>query len=960
MCLNADQLDNKMSELEFRVRQDKPDLVCVNEVIPKNLRTDLHKEVYELQGFEMHHNLEKYEKVPNIRGSIIYVRSGLNWKPIELKDAPFEECLLAEVKLKGRDNLLCGNMYRRGESTNENNTKFLNTLENISKEKHSHKVIMGDPNLPKVHWDEEEGTVYGYCSSDNPKMYENRFLECIRDCYYFQHVTEPTRQRGSDTPSTLDLILSNEEHMVKNLQYQAPLGKSDHSVLLFDIICEEEKPPPVVKYVYQKGDYDKFNKIMSEFEWEEELTKHNGNVEEQWKVFRDKYYEAEKICVPQKKVFVNGQQVNRLTIKYDRATVLKMKKKTKLWSRKRRQLASEEESLQFNRLRNQISRLTKKSKKLIEKNIAMQAKTNPKAFYKYSQQKLKTRAGIPDLVKPGTEKNPVYISDDKGKAEAYLEYFGSVFTKEPDGDEMPEFEERQYAEALRDIEITPEIVLKKLKKLKKSKSPGPDSMHPRVLNEISASVSLPLSIIFNTSVSTMSLPQQWKHANISAIYKKGKRTLPSNYRPVSLTCIACKVLESIIRDSVIAHMNLNQLFSQKQFGFLSKRSTVLQLIRVLDIWTEILEQGGSLDVIYMDFMKAFDKVPHRRLVYKIEKYGIKGNVLGWINNFLSNRTQCVVLNGARSDTGDVTSGIPQGSVLGPILFVLYINDLPEVVDDLSFVFLFADDTKIFRHIKSIDDVNTLQSDIQSLLEWSDNWLLKFHPDKCIAMNIGKEFMINERSYSMDNTILKKSECEKDIGVHVDNNLNFKKHITACVSKANRILAIIYKTFDYIDVFIFKQIFKSLARPHQEYAAPVWSPHHEHLKTLIENVQRRATKKIPGFSELEYPERLRKLKMPTLAYRRQRGDMIQMFKLIKGFYDPTLPSIFEKNPRQSKGHSEKLNIKGATKDIRKYSFTVRAIKIWKSLPHSAIDAETIVQFESELGKHWQNQETLWQL
>ena len=147
-------------------------------------------------------------------------------------------------------------------------------------------------------------------------------------------------------------------------------------------------------------------------------------------------------------------------------------------------------------------------------------------------------------------------------------------------------------------------------------------------------------------------------------------------------------------------MTDNNLFSPFQFGFISGRSTVLQLLHVLKLWTDILDQGGSLDAIYCDFMKAFDKVPHKRLIYKVEKYGIKGNIIGWIESFLSNRTQCVSVNGHKSSSAPVTSGIPQGSVLGPILFVIYINDLPEVMSDGSIAFLFADDTKIFRQIKS--------------------------------------------------------------------------------------------------------------------------------------------------------------------------------------------------------------------------------------------------------------------
>ena len=257
---------------------------------------------------------------------------------------------------------------------------------------------------------------------------------------------------------------------------------------------------------------------------------------------------------------------------------------------------------------------------------------------------------------------------------------------------MPFFKKLNFEEELNNINITKEIVLKKLKKIKVNKSPGPDKLHPRVLREVSASIAEPLADIFATSIQTRQLPDEWKHAHVSVIFKKGKQNkkkpLPNSYKPVSLTCISCKLLESIIREHIIDHMSKNNSFSPRQFGFISGRSTTLQLLHVLQIWSEFLDQGGNLDIIYCDFMKAFDKVPHRRLLHEIKGCGIKGNILGWIDSFLSNRTQCVIINNTKSTSAPVTSRIPQGSVLGPILFVLYINDLLDVVDKKTAMYFY--------------------------------------------------------------------------------------------------------------------------------------------------------------------------------------------------------------------------------------------------------------------------------
>ena len=627
-------------------------------------------------------------------------------------------------------------------------------------------------------------------------------------------------------------------------------------------------------------------------------------------------------------------------------------------------MASEEEKLQYNRLRNQVSKLTKKIKKIKEKTIARNAKSNPKAFWKYALSKLKTRPAIPDIQIPSSNPDDInYTSNDDEKSDVFLQYFSSVFTEEPPGDELPHFDKRSFTKELDNIEITREMVLKKLQKIKVNKSPGPDAIHPRVLKELSDQLSIPLTIIFQTSLRTKELPSDWKHANVSAIFKKGVKTLPQNYRPVSLTCIICKIMESIIRDFVIDHMKANNLFSDRQFGFINGRSTVLQLLHVIDLWTEILDEGGDIDVIYCDFMKAFDKVPHKRLIHKVKNYGITDKVLGWVESFLSGRTQCVKINSSISKNAPVTSGIPQGSVLGPILFVIYINDMPEVVDKNSFVYLFADDTKVFRKIACNLDSKTLQIDIDALMEWSNKWLLKFHPDKCVYMGIGYKNSEVIEKYHMGDHSLKISKCEKDIGVHIDSKLEFDVHISKAINKANMMLGISRRTFQALDKTKFGFIFKGIVRPHLEYGAPVWSPHLIKYKTLIENVQRRATKFIPGLYDTPYPERLRILKLPTLAYRRIRGDMIQVYKIMcakpkEGGYDGTLPN-FLTSERSCKYNLKKKNPKNLQilrwkEPIRKFCFSLRTRNIWNSLPEEVVNSKSVKSFEIALDRHWQDQ------
>lgn len=356
-------------------------------------------------------------------------------------------------------------------------------------------------------------------------------------------------------------------------------------------------------------------------------------------------------------------------------------------------------------------------------------------------------------------------------------------------------------------------------------------------------------------------------------------------------------------------------------------------------------------------MKAFDKVPHKRLINKLSSYGLNQEIINWISAFLHNRKQRVCVNSETSSWRDVLSGIPQGSVLGPILFVLYINCLPAAATRGSKIYLFADDTKIYRKITSDSDCKELQQDIDSLYEWTDTSLLKFHPDKCKYMRIGpKHTSIPDHQYTLgpDKHPLEKTTSEKDIGVIFDSKLNFENHMNEKINKANSILAIIRRTFEYMDKHIFCTLYKSMVRPHLEYANQVWCPHLKKHIQSIENVQRRATKLVPGLKDLTYEDRLKALNLPTLAYRRMRGDAIEMYKILTGKYDQDVSNFINLNNQQiTRGHHLKIKKERPRTIQRKYSFVNRTTNIWNSLPEYIISAPSVNSFERRLDKFWIN-------
>ena len=513
-------------------------------------------------------------------------------------------------------------------------------------------------------------------------------------------------------------------------------------------------------------------------------------------------------------------------------------------------------------------------------------------------------------------------ANDQEKAEALNTFFASVFTKEPDA----EFDEmvlnKTILQPMDDIEISVEEVLEKLKKINVNKSSGPDEIHPRILYELRSELAYPLVKIFNLSIRSEELPGDWRSANITAIYKKGKKNVVSNYRPISLTCILCKVMESIIRDKIMKYFLENGLFSDRQFGFLKGRSTVVQLLQILDHWTELLETGGRIDVIYTDLEKAFDKVPHRRLLSKLKTYGIHTSVVKWIKAFLINRKQRVKVNDAMSDWEEVLSGIPQGSVLGPLLFIIYINDLVDDCENGANIYLFADDAKIYKHVFNLEDKEVLQQCVNKFIEWTDLWLVKVNVNKCKVMtfynhrsNVDAK---NDAIYLMRQSQLEGVDSIKDLGVTFDVNLKFTGHVNEKVNKAYGMLGIIKRNFGNMSRNCLVMLYKSMVRSHLEYANNVWNPVKKGDLENLEKVQKRFTKMIPDVAHLIYSERLKRLKLPTLVYRRTRGDMIEMYKLITGKYDSScMPGLKHYladvvlETRETRGHRFKLKQRHCT-------------------------------------------------
>ena len=517
------------------------------------------------------------------------------------------------------------------------------------------------------------------------------------------------------------------------------------------------------------------------------------------------------------------------------------------------------------------------------------------------------------------------VTTDADKAALFNQYFHSVFTTS--SSTLPDMGYPSI-DSLQLIDISETEVYNALISLDPNKALGIDGIGPKILKNCSESLFQPLCHLFNLSLSSSIIPIEWKIHRIIPIFKSGDRSSISNYRPISLLCNVSKVLEHIISNKIINH--ITTMISPNQFGFLQHRSTTQQLILFLSDIHNAMSNGHQADVIYLDFKKAFDSVPHTNLLIKLWTFRITGCLWEWFKSYLTNRQQCVCINDSTSKTLPVLSGVPQGSVLGPILFLIYVNDLPATVTNTKLL-LFADDAKLYKSIANPTDVLLLQEDLNLLNSWSINNLLNFNVNKCIFLSFNAKSLSN---YHIGTKQLSQSDSHRDLGVLQSSNLSWSQHY-------NHILANAYKSFNLLrrtlskhhSIQTKKKLYISLVRSRLIYSSQLWNPYLIKDIVILERIQRRATKFILNDYSSNYKSRLLNLNILPLMYQFDYYDILFFIKHIK--YPTDNFNIFNHvtfshGSTRSSSHS-KLHHKYSASNLLRNSYFCRLPKIWNSLP-----------------------------
>ena len=898
------------------------------------------KESYILQGY---HPAFRKDRADGISGGgvMLLVRDNLQvTECVELNSSPFAEAVWCFVNVSKSKRLLVGTCYRSPNSTQENNSNMIEMLMKTRSIRADGLLIMGDFNYASIDW--EEGVVNDAETSEAAK-----FFDATQDLFLYQHVLFPTRFREGYNPSLLDLIFSNEQHAVDDLLEGEPLGKSDHVSITWTYVYEdgtpERGPGPSLphKYNYRKGRFVAMGHSLSLVDWS---SLKEMSVEEAWLFFKETVTEHMKIHIPQIKP---AKKTTKAAPWWSSELTKEVKRKYKAWQDYSRSRSAEDFRSYANQ-RNKTTAKLREARSKYENHIIYTAKKEPKKLFQYVRSQQKTKAVVGPLL--DAEK---LTENDHQAAEVLHTFFQSVFVHE-DASSLPEFPDQVEENAtLDEVTIRLEDVIEELMTLNPNKSAGPDGIPTTVLRKCAKQLALPLQIIFQKTLSTCKLPQDWKLARITPIFKKGSRRSPGNYRPVSLTSQPCKILERMIKKQLIQHVELHNIITPHQHGFVQMKSCETNLLEAFDDWTRIMDEGQNLDIIYLDFKKAFDTVPHSRLLTKLSGYGIRGKTLSWIQEFLTDRYQQVVVGAASSTWGKVTSGVPQGSVLGPTLFTLYVNDLPSQV--CSSLKMFADDTKLYRRIRNPSDTQALQDDLTKLVKWSDKWLLKFNADKCTVMHCGhsnpkKVYLMKQEGEQIHE--LAETKIEKDLGVHVTNTLKPTTHCLRAANKAMVALKLMRMAFDRLKTSNFNQLYTTYVRPHLDFCVQAVGPYMRQDFSALEKVQRRATKLVRGLKFLPYPDRLRRLGLCSMEERVRRGDLISTFKILTGKVKLDATKFFEKARNQrTRGHHLKLKKKQVRGQARANFFSNRVITLWNKLPEEVVSAKTTNQFKSRLDRYW---------
>jgi hypothetical protein len=918
---------NKLVDFNHLIYSDCIDLVFVTETwlkpnVPNGLLDPDNK-------FE----IIRYDRPYRVGGGVgILVSKKLNFCEVTVDDSDLEiKCIDVTCDTKKYRFM---NVYRPPGHASDKvyyMTQLILCLTKLSSVKWP-VTIVGDLNCPDIDW--------RLLSAPRDGV-QNTFLDFLCEYGFFQMISQPTRINN-----IVDLVATTEPLLISDIAIEPPfVDSADHNTVYFTVTNSANVTTPQLvsndrQYDWSRADYVAMSDYIACIDWCSLLAV-NFTADSLWAAFCDILHSVIDMFVPAKTYCVSASH-GEPAKKYPAYIRRAMTSKCCLWRQHKLYPEDIDMHNSYRRVQFKCRQLirdfeVKKERKIIKAD-------NIGKFYKFVNKKLSCSSGVGALL----NKENILVTDDNAKANVLNEFFASVCTA--DNGSTPSVRHVVPPDVKLDsVNFTCDAILKAMMKMKSNTSSGPDGFPPVILKKLGSSLALPLSLIFTSFMSVGQVPSDWKNAIITPIYKKGLASDPSNYRPISLTSVFCKLMERVIALDMLTYLRHHGLITRHQHGFIAKRSTTTNLLECLNDWSIALKDHHSVTVAYIDFSKAFDTVCKSKLLCKLSALGITGNLLLWINNFLTGRTQCTRVGSSYSQTAPLISGIVQGSCLGPLLFLLYINDVATLFDSAITCKLYADDVKLYSVVKTNSDFALLQDSLDRLYAWSDQWQLTISTKKCASIQIGSGCE-KTPSYHIGDCSIDDVRDIRDLGVVIEPSLKFHKHINLIVAKARSRSSLIFKCFVSRDRTSLLQAYKTYVRPLLEYSSCAWSPKFVTDIVHLESVQRQFTKRLPGLRNMEYDKRLSILNLESLELRRLRFDFILTYKILLGFLDVNKSDFFTvRQNNNTRGHQYKLVSNHCLIDIRKHFFCQTVVGPWNSLPPDIIDFSSLVALKKTLSR-----------
>ncbi len=790
-------------------------------------------------------------------------------------------------------------------------------------------VYVGDFNAPDINW--------STLTSSSHSSY--LLCSCVVENNLVQLVSDPTHLCGN----ILDLILTNTPSRLSNFRVDTMRRlSSDHFLVSANLNHPSTKLGKGTglkfSFMYTRADYE----VMSDFLSAnlEDLSTRQPSVNEMWPMIKRSILHARDVFVPRLKIPSKPHpkwfdSTVRHKLNCTRTLHRNLQKKPTLSNEQRLQAAE-------NDLQNAILL----AKEQYVTKLQCEFGQNQRKLYSHLRS-LTSSNSRPDYFIANNK--PIY--DPQQIANAFNLFFHSTFTKRsnfmlPDTAHLP-----TPANQLSTIEITKTDVFTALSKLDDTKAFGCDGIHPRILKKCVLPLLNSVHSLFTASLASSTIPDEWKVHRITPIPKKGNPLEITNYRPISLLCTLSKVLESIVFQKIIEF--IRPQLSEYQFGFMKNKSCLTQLLSAFSIIHEAFDNKKQVDMIFLDFRKAFDSVPHSELLYKLWRLGVTGPMWGWFQSYLYDRSHFVRLDDVQSDTLSVISGVPQGSVLGPLLFIVYVNDIPDTISN-SHCFLFADDAKLLKVLSSTSDHEELQEDLLAINTWCKQWNLKLNYSKCAVVHFSTKSQ-QPIPYFIGETTIPFMETQRDLGVTVTSNLSWSSHCDYVCAKAYRSLFVIRRNLPTSSpVTLRKQLYLTLVKSHVCYCCQLWRPCLIRDIQSIERVQRRATKYILMDYNSEYKSRLMNLNMLPLMYWLELQDLVFLVKCLKDPHD-TIGINRYLNPVNSE--STRANTKNNLQhrfsrlSSTRHFYFFRIVRLWNAIPTGIIDLNLSTQTNKIQLKHF---------